>query len=191
MATIDLNNLIQPKKVNSPTTFQNQQVQSVKPVYVDLHLDLTIQENIGTGFKSFESKDIKVDTDIQAIKNSIRNIFTTKKGEKILDPNFGCSLEKFLFEAVSQVDAKVIGDTIYEAITQYEPRVEIVKIYVDTQPYKTKDLNVRGNKLFYIVSNENFEIGPGYAVTVIYKFKDIPKQDTLLLFAQMGGQVLF
>jgi phage baseplate assembly protein W len=191
MATIDLNNLIQPKKVNSPTTYQDQQVETVKPVYVDLHLDLAIQDNIGSGFKSVKSKDIRVDTDTQAIKNSIKNIFTTKKGEKILDPDFGCSLEQFLFEKVSEVAAKAIGDTIYDALYQYEPRVDVLKIYVDTQPYTTKNLKIRGNSLTSIITNENLEIGPGYAVTVIYKFKDISKQDNLILFAQSGGQILF
>jgi hypothetical protein len=80
MATIDLNNLIRPKKVNNTTTTSTLQVKNVNPVYVDLHLDLTLENNIGLGNNPVESRDILVDTDIQAIKNSIRNIFTTKKG---------------------------------------------------------------------------------------------------------------
>ena len=84
MAKIDLNNLIRPKQVNSPDTKINEEIIDVESVYTDLHLDLQISKNIGLGLNNVISKDILVDTDLVAIKNSIKNIFTTKKGE-----NFG------------------------------------------------------------------------------------------------------
>jgi phage baseplate assembly protein W len=191
MATIDLNNLIRPKKVNNNTTISTLQVKEVVPIYVDLHLDLTLEQNIGLGDNSVQTRDILVDTDIKAIKNSIRNIFRTKKGQKLLSPDFGCSLEQFLFEKVSEFGANIIGNAINDAIVQYEPRVEVIKIFVETQPYRTKDLKNNGKNLTAYTNNKsNMELGPGYAVTVIYKFKEIQKQDTLSIFAEMGGQIL-
>jgi phage baseplate assembly protein W len=191
MATIDLNNLIRPKKVNNTTTTPTLQVNNINPVYVDLHLDLTLENTIGLGNNPVQSRDILVDTDIQAIKNSIRNIFTTKKGQKLLSPDFGCSLEQYLFEKVSEFGGNIIGNAIHDAIVQYEPRVDIVKIYVETQPYKTKDLKFSGKNLTsYTNSKVDMQLGPGYAITVIYKFKEIQKQDILSIFAEMGGQIL-
>jgi len=191
MATIDLNNLIQPKKVNSTTTIVNQQVQKVDPVYVDLHLDLTLEQNIGLGINTSKTRDILVDIDIQAIKNSISNIFNTRKGQKILSPEFGCSLEQYLFEPVSELGAKAIGGTINDAIVKFEPRVDIIKVYVNTNPTNTINVNFNGKTLTsYLPFINTRDIGQGYAVTVIYKFKDIPKQDLITIFAQIGGQIL-
>jgi phage baseplate assembly protein W len=191
MATIDLNNLIRPKKVNNTTTTSTLQVKSVAPVYVDLHLDLTLESNIGLGDNTVNTRDIVIDTDIQAIKNSIKNIFTTKKGQKLLNPDFGCSLEQYLFEKVSEFGGNIIGNAINDAIVQYEPRVDVVKIFVETQPYKTKDLKLNGKNLTSYNNNKvDMQMGPGYAITVIYKFKELQKQDTLSIFAEMGGQIL-
>jgi phage baseplate assembly protein W len=191
MATIDLNNLIRPKKVNNTTTTSTLQVKSIAPVYVDLHLDLTLENNIGLGDNIVNTRDILVDTDIQAIKNSIRNIFTTKKGQKLLSPDFGCSLEQYLFESVSEFGGNIIGNAINDAIVQYEPRVDVIKIFVETQPYKTKDLKIDGKNITSIRNNKvDMQLGPGYAITVLYKFREIQKQDTLSIFAEMGGQIL-
>lgn len=195
MATIDLNNLIRPKKVNSTSTIVTEQVETNAPVYVDLHLDFALNKSIGLGENPVNSLDIKTDYDIEAIKNSIKNIFTTKKGQKLLDPNFGCSLDQFLFEKVSELGGKAIGDEIFNAISQYEPRVDVIKIYVKTQPYVTQNLNIINNNLTTSikkkVENQVEEIGPGYAITVIYQIKEIKKQDILNMVAQIGGQILF
>jgi len=191
MATIDLNNLIRPKQVNSQSTNITQKITKVNPVYVDLHLDFSIQNSIGLGLNPVQSNDILVDTNIEAVKNSIRNIFTTKKGEKVLNPNFGCSLEQFLFEPVTQLGGKVIGDTIYNGITQFEPRVEVIRVNVQTNPYSTPIATLNGNILTLAKNKQIEEIGPGYGITVIYTFREINKQDTLNIFAQLGGQILF
>jgi hypothetical protein len=114
MATIDLNNLIRPKKVNTPTTDIKKRVQSIAPIYVDLHLDMDLEKSIGLGDRVVGSKDILADTDIEAVKNSMRNIFSTKKGEKVLNPEFGCSLEKYLFSPVkSQLNSLSLSLSLY------------------------------------------------------------------------------
>jgi len=179
MATIDLNNLFLPKKVNSNQTVVSNQVQGKAPVYVDLHLDLDIEKNIGLGNNPKNSSDILVDTDINAVKNSIRNIFTTRKGQKLLDPNFGASLEQYLFEPVSQSRAQIIGNDINYAIINYEPRIEVIKVYVQTNP---SSLN------FNFTTDQ--QLGAGYGIILVYQFKDIPQQNILKIMAQIGGQII-
>jgi phage baseplate assembly protein W len=192
MATIDLNNLIRPKQTNSSKTLVTQNVSKPLPVYVDLHLDLQQENSIGVGLNSVKSNDLLVDTDIQAIKNAIKNIFTTRKGEKVLSPEFGCSLEQYLFDPVTQLGAKAIGTTIYDAITQFEPRVTVINVNVKTSPYSTPSSSFANNILAYTNNNRNGQdIGPGYAVTVIYQFKEINTTNTLNIFAELGGQILF
>lgn len=166
MAKIDLNNLIRPKQVNSPDTKLNEEIIDVESVYTDLHLDLDLAKNIGLGLNNVISKDILVDTDLVAIKNSIRNIFTTKKGEKILAPEFGCSLEQYLFNPVSDVYGRLIGQEILEAFEKYEPRVEVKKIKVLANPDQNQ-----------------------YEITVLYNFLEIKKQGSLNILALFGGEI--
>jgi hypothetical protein len=134
MATIHIDNLINPRQVNSKATVLTQPNKPTVAVYTDLHLDLSEIYNIGIGTNPQKSNDIKVDNDAAAIKNSLYNIFTTIPGQKILNPSFGCNLNQFVFEEVSEIKGKIIGDTILNAINVYEPRVQVLNIQVYPLP---------------------------------------------------------
>jgi hypothetical protein len=61
--------------------------------YKDLEMDLKIDYTKTSPLNNFkEQKDIVVDYDVAAIKNSIFNIFTTIPGQKLLNPPFGLNL---------------------------------------------------------------------------------------------------
>jgi phage baseplate assembly protein W len=167
MAVIDLNNLIRPKQGYNPSTQVSDVVTVNNPVYTDLHLDLETSKNIGLGLNAVSTSDINVDNDIEAIKNSIKNIFTTKKGQKILNPDFGYSLEQYLFTPLTQANAKAIGNDILTGITKYEPRINVSNIIVNP---------VYDQNLYYIA--------------VYYNILEINKQNIINIIAQLGGQVL-
>ena len=84
--------------------------------YADLRLDIDLNSHIPStpvGI-SKNAVDLKLSYDENAIFNSIKNIFNTKKGQKILNPTFGLDLEMFLFDNISRENADLIGKTIYE-----------------------------------------------------------------------------
>ena len=93
--------------------------------YADLHLDLelssyTSDKTVGS---SNNAQDLKLNYDENAIYNSIRNIFNTKKGQKILTPTFGLDIEQYLFENISKANGELIGTTIFEELSLYDPRI--------------------------------------------------------------------
>lgn len=99
--------------------------------YTDLRLDFEYRYTQNSEFlKRGELIDLKVDYDLNAIKNSIRNIFLTNRGEKLLNPYFGIGLTNFVFEQVSESTAKTIGDAIVDNINTFEPRVKLVKVNI-------------------------------------------------------------
>ncbi len=101
--------------------------------YTDLEVDLKIDYTKTNPLNNFrERKDIIADYDLGAIKNSIFNIFTTMPGQKILNPIFGLNLMQFLFTGITSVNARLLGDTILEGITRFEPRVIVDNINVTT-----------------------------------------------------------
>lgn len=102
--------------------------QSREYVFSDLKLDLTIsytRSNDAAAIK--EKKDAELDYDLQAIRNSIQNIFLTSPGEKILNPQFGSDLRDFLFMPVNETTARMISDRIAFNIKVWEPRVRLVE----------------------------------------------------------------
>lgn len=105
-------------------------------LYSDLHLDM-VEQKIYT--KSGESQnkvksDITADYNIDAIKNSITNLFLTRQGNRILYPEFYTNLEQHLFEPVTIATAHRIGTDIEAALLKYEPRVTPTKINVSILP---------------------------------------------------------
>lgn len=99
--------------------------------YQDLKLDFKYTYTRNSEFlKRDEVIDLSVDNDLNAIKNSIRNMFLTNRGEKLLNPYFGIGLNSFVFEQVSETTAKTIGDLIVDNINTFEPRVKLQKINI-------------------------------------------------------------
>jgi phage baseplate assembly protein W len=119
MALITLNGL--PKNLNGGKQY----------LYADLHLDLEGSYNVGnTLYQKPEINDFKLDYDINAIKNSLANLFSTTPGEKVLNPEFGMDLRKYLFDPATRDVAENIRDEIYRQIAKFEPRVKIQNINI-------------------------------------------------------------
>ena len=104
--------------------------------YADLKLDLDLNSHIPSAPVGVSSNavDFRLSYDENAIFNSIRNIFNTKKGQKILNPTFGLDLEMFLFDNISRENADIIGKTIYEELPVYEPRITVDSVNVVARP---------------------------------------------------------
>lgn len=166
MAVIDLNNIVKPKQANKNSTLLNTVVLDTSTVYTDLHLDIVLSKSIGSGLDPVETNDILVDHDYEAIKNSLRNIFTTKRGQKILNPNFGFSLEQYLFSPITDVNARAIGSAILDGITKYENRISVSNINITANP------------------DENL-----YYIAIYYTLLNLNRQYIINMIAQMGGQL--
>lgn len=75
-------------------------------------------------------KDLKKDLDINAVKNSIKNILQTKKMERRMLPEFGASLEQLLFEPIDETTAKRIGKIMIDELAYWEPRITVTNLLV-------------------------------------------------------------
>jgi phage baseplate assembly protein W len=106
-----------------------------RPLYTDLRLDLSLNYVYDPRLQSRNNiKDINASYDLEAIKNSLFNLFTTLPGQKILNPVYGLNLMQYLFTGITDDNAQAIGETILAGITKYEPRVVVRKVYVIPDP---------------------------------------------------------
>ena len=69
-------------------------------------------------------------TTIEAIKNNIKNLLLTQKGERLMYPNFGMGLRRFLFEPFRDEINLAIQDEIIESFKYWLPFVIIRDILI-------------------------------------------------------------
>ena len=67
----------------------------------------------------------------EQVKSNIKNLLLTKKGERILQPEFGSGLQSLLFEPNVDDFESRIEDTINESLEQWLPYVTAEEIDID------------------------------------------------------------
>lgn len=105
--------------------------------YRDIHLDLVQTQRFISNngpYKAIKGKDLEMDPDEAAIRNSIFNILNTRQGQRFLIPTFGCNLLGYVGRPITTQTGEQIGRTILDAIRIWEPRVTIDNVFVVGKP---------------------------------------------------------
>ena len=102
------------------------------------------------------------------IRESLRIIFSTSKGERWMHPKFGCDLNTLVFDTVDSTLVNRIKDTVSTAVLNFEPRITLNLVQVDTShayegrvdihlEYTIRRINVRNNIVypFYLREGTN------------------------------------
>ena len=136
-------------------------------LYKDLFLDVKNSYSYNAQLnRKEELKDVAGLYDIESIKNSIANALLTSPGEKILNPEFGIDLRRFIFEPVDIFTTQEIRADIEENLPNFEPRIELEKVDVealeDEQQYNIQlqinvpSLNVYGLSLRSVLNSNGY-----------------------------------
>jgi hypothetical protein len=64
------------------------------------------------------------------IREAIRIILLTAKGERVMRPQFGTGLHNFVFETMSATNIGTIQAAIQNALIEWEPRIELLSVSV-------------------------------------------------------------
>lgn len=91
---------------------------------------------------------------IDVVKQNLRMLVLTDKGERIMLPNFGVGLRRFLFNNFSQTTKIEIESAIVEQVKRYMPfvRIESVDVLEDTN-----DINKLVVQISFYVSALNLK----------------------------------
>jgi len=71
----------------------------------------------------------KYETDI---REAIWIILGTSKGERVMRQDFGCGIHDFVFATINTTTTGMIVASVREALTMWEPRMEIISVDVST-----------------------------------------------------------
>ena len=59
------------------------------------------------------------------IQQSIEIILSTRPGERVLEPDFGCNLDQMLFETLSLTLVTYMREVVKTALILHEPRIDV------------------------------------------------------------------
>ncbi len=62
------------------------------------------------------------------IKEAILIILGTSKGERVMRPDFGCGIHDLVFAPINTATITLVENSVREALTIYEPRIELIKV---------------------------------------------------------------
>lgn len=95
-----------------------------------------IKSFLGTGWgfpPAFSNKaaEVAMLSDVDDIQSSLVILLTTRPGERVMRPDYGCNLDELLFEPLTTTFKTYIKDLVSTAILYYEPRIEVNSIELD------------------------------------------------------------
>ena len=74
------------------------------------------------------TNDVVVSKDASAIKQAIVNVLLTNRGERLMNPNYGSDIRRYLFEPLDYGTANQIKGNIRDTIERFEPRISVVRL---------------------------------------------------------------
>jgi len=130
---------------------------------------------LGTGWSfppqfSKTLKEVKLISDEADIKSSLEVLLSTRVGERIMQPGYGCNLDELVFEPLNVSLQTYIKDLVFTSIYFYEPRINPENVTLEpvdvegivnvTIEYTIRSTNTRHNLVFPYYLNEGSNILP-------------------------------
>lgn len=106
---------------------------------------------------------------VEDIQRSLQILLTTRVGERIMQPKYGCNMDEMVFESLSTTTKTLIKDKIKTAILYFEPRIDVADIAMNTTnelegeilieiEYVVRATNNRFNFVFPYYTREGTEL---------------------------------
>ena len=109
-------------------------------IYSDFHKDLTVNPI---------SEDLALKRDEEAVKESLKNLILTDRGERLMQPYIGGDIRAMLFENNTPAVIKMIQERIKTTIETYEPRASLIDVNV----LSTLDDNTVKVDIYFYINN--------------------------------------
>ena len=107
---------------------------------------LDLQKNIAIGVSlPFDGPGVfnSTYTTKDQIKSNLVNLLLTSIGERVMNPNFGTELKRFLFEGITDNNLEYIQNSVLNSIAIYIPDITVTNIIVQPNTdYNSIDLNI-------------------------------------------------
>ncbi len=69
---------------------------------------------------------------VEDIERSLHILLSTRVGERIMQPKYGCNMDEMVFETLSTTTITLMEDKIKTAILYFEARIDADRVVADT-----------------------------------------------------------
>ena len=100
---------------------------------------------LGTGWSfppTFEGGRFAVAAYEEDVRQAIRIILGTSPGERVMRPEFGAGLDRFVFEPISPTTLTRVEAIVRDALIAWEPRIDVEDVRVTPQGQPTNILSI-------------------------------------------------
>ena len=92
-------------------------------------------------------------TSFEQAKSNLKNLLLTKKGERVMQPEFGTGLEALLFEPMDGEFESKLTDTITQTVNYWLPYINVEEIDIEMTD-EMKDRHIAHMKIQFTVGNQ-------------------------------------
>lgn len=91
----------------------------------------------------------------EAVRQSLRLLLSTRPGERVMRPDYGCELDSLSFSPNDATTAGVAMHYVRRAVRRFEPRIEILSLNAAADPLDQGRLNIELHYLVKPTRNES------------------------------------
>ncbi len=128
---------------------------------------------LGTGWAFPPSFDktyntVEMVSDDEDIRQSLFILLSTKPGERVMLPTFGCNLQAMVFDTINPATISYLQSVIEEAILAFEPRITLESLDLEPEEeegiininieYLIRKTNTRSNMVYPYYLTEGTDI---------------------------------
>ncbi|MDU9050635.1 MAG: GPW/gp25 family protein [Candidatus Electrothrix sp. Rat3] len=103
------------------------------------------------------------------IASSLEILLSTRPGERLMQPEYGCNLDELMFEQLDTRIKTLMADKVESAILYHEPRIRLERVHLDDNQghegvvlieivYQVKSTNSRFNFVYPYYKQEGTDI---------------------------------
>ena len=112
---------------------------------------------------------VEMTSNEEDIRSSLEILLTTRLGERVMQPSYGCNLDTLVFESLTETFKSYVRDLVKTAIIYHEPRIKLNSVELDDSrdlegiiliivDYTIRSTNSRFNYVFPYYKNEGTDI---------------------------------
>jgi phage baseplate assembly protein W len=100
-------------------------------------MNSTYNSFLGTGWSfpptfNHETGSVEMSADMQDIQESLQILLSTSLGERVMQPDYGCNLDDYMFDSLNNSLIGIIKHHVENAILFFEPRIIAESVDVTT-----------------------------------------------------------
>jgi phage baseplate assembly protein W len=90
-----------------------------------------------------DTRDVELAEHEEDVRQAVRIILETGRGERVMRPDFGAGLDDFMFEPLNTTTRALIKHRVEEALITWEPRIRVESVEVLLSPSERSRADVR------------------------------------------------